>query len=165
MNDHVDFVIEQWLKTMPDADVSSMGVIGRMIRILKHGERIRAKALGQFGFKDGEFDVLATLRRAGEPYRLTPTVLYRSLLITSGAITNRLAHLEKAGLIKRGVDEYDKRSSYVELTPLGLSSIEKALKIHLEVQDAILSPLSNEQKKELSKLLRIVLSNLPDENN
>ena len=78
MNDHVDFVVAQWAQAMPSVGVTSMGVFGRMVRIQKHLERMRAEALAQYGFKEGEFDVLATLRRAGAPYRLTPTELYRS---------------------------------------------------------------------------------------
>jgi DNA-binding MarR family transcriptional regulator len=80
---------------------------------------MRAQALEPFGFRDGEFDVLATLRRAGAPYCLSPTQLYKSLLVTSGAMTNRLNHLEEQGLIERIHDPDDKRSTLVSLTLMG----------------------------------------------
>jgi DNA-binding MarR family transcriptional regulator len=114
MRDHVDFVVAQWAQAMPHVDASSMEIFGRIARVQKHLERLRAEALTLYGFKEGEFDVLATLRRSGEPYRLTPTELYRSLLITSGAMTNRLARLESAGMIERIVDAQDRRTGVAD---------------------------------------------------
>ncbi len=124
MKDHVDFVVAQWAEAMPGIDASSMEIFGRMARIQKHLDRLRAEALAQYGFKEGEFDVLATLRRSGAPYCLTPTELYRSLLITSGAMTNRLTRLESAGMIERIVDEQDRRSVQVCLSERGKALIE-----------------------------------------
>lgn len=163
MKDHVDFVVAQWAQAMPCVDASSMEVFGRMARVHKHLDRQRAKALMSFGFKEGEFDVLATLRRAGHPYRLTPTQLYRSLLITSGAMTNRLARLETAGMIERISSDHDRRSSQVALTPLGQALIEEALGTHTAVQNSLLAPLSVEQRDTLAGLLKIVLLHLPGE--
>ena len=112
---------------MPELDASSMKIFGRMLRLMKHLGKERALAMAPFGFREGEFDVLATLRRAGEPYCLSPTQLYTSLLITSGAMANRLNHLEQQGLIRRIADPDDKRSSLVSLTPHGQARIEQAL--------------------------------------
>ncbi|WP_139803578.1 MarR family winged helix-turn-helix transcriptional regulator, partial [Cronobacter sakazakii] len=104
MKDHVDVVVSQWNSAMPELDASSMKIFGRMLRLIKHLGKIRAQAMAPFGFREGEFDVLATLRRSGKPYCLSPTQLYTSLLVTSGAMTNRLNHLEEQGLIKRIAD-------------------------------------------------------------
>lgn len=163
MNDHVDFVVAQWAQAMPAVDASSMEIFGRMARIQKHLERLRVEALAQYGFKDGEFDVLATLRRAGAPYRLTPTELYRSLLITSGAMTNRLARLEKAGMVERMTSDHDKRSTQVALTAQGKALIEQAVVTHTEVQELVLAALSAEQRQTLVQLLKCVLADLPGE--
>ncbi len=163
MKDHVDFVVGQWAQAMPSVDASSMEIFGRMARAEKHLDRVRAQALAQFGFKEGEFDVLATLRRSGAPYRLTPTELYRSLLITSGAMTNRLARLESAGMVERISDEQDRRSMQVALTIQGKALIEEAVVTHTEVQNLLLAPLSAEQRNTLAGLLKLVLSNLPGE--
>lgn len=163
MRDHVDFVVAQWANAMPCVDASSMEIFGRMARIQKHLERLRAEALTQYGFKEGEFDVLATLRRSGEPYRLTPTELYRSLLVTSGAMTNRLARLECAGMVERIVDAQDRRSVQVSLTVKGRSLIEDAVGTHTGVQNLVLAPLTIEQRQVLAELLKTVLSSLPDE--
>ncbi|MBA1243377.1 MarR family winged helix-turn-helix transcriptional regulator [Pseudomonas japonica] len=163
MKDHVDFVVAQWAQAMPGVDASSMEVFGRIARIQKHLERARADALTKYGFKEGEFDVLATLRRSGEPYRLTPTALYRSLLITSGAMTNRLARLESAGMVERLVDADDRRSLQVSLTPEGRAMIEEAVATHTEVQNLLLAALTSEQRDTLAALLKTILSSLPGE--
>ncbi|AFN57033.1 DNA-binding MarR family transcriptional regulator [Zymomonas mobilis] len=163
MRDHVDFVVAQWADVMPELDASSMEIFGRMIRVQKHLERLRSEALSHYGFKEGEFDVLATLRRLGSPYRLTPTELYRSLLITSGAMTNRLVRLESAGMIERIADSQDKRSSQVALTEKGKALIEQAVKTHTEVQNRVLAVLEPEQCQILAGLLKKILLNLSDE--
>jgi DNA-binding MarR family transcriptional regulator len=155
--DHVDFVTQQWAIAMPELDASSMAIFGRMLRIMKHLAKIRAEALAPFGFRDGEFDVLATLRRAGSPFCLSPTQLYKSLLVTSGAMTNRLNHLEEAGLIARVADAQDKRSSLVALTAAGQEKIEQALQVHTQTQNTLLATLEPAQRQQLSALLSQLL--------
>ena len=163
MQDHVDFVVGQWSRAMPELDASSMKIFGRMLRLMKHLGKEWAQAMAQFGFREGEFDVLATLRRAGEPYRLSPTQLYKSLLVTSGAMTNRLSHLEQLGLIRRIADPDDKRSTLVSLTPHGQERIEQALIVHTQTQNALLSNLSDAQRAQLESLLRGLLLTFPAE--
>ncbi|UFH51103.1 MarR family winged helix-turn-helix transcriptional regulator [Pseudomonas sp. KNUC1026] len=163
MNDHVDLVLAQWAQAMPEVDVSSMAVFGRMLRLHKHLERNRAEALAHYGFKEGEFDVLATLRRAGEPYRLTPTQLYRSLLVTSGAMTHRLARLEAAGWVERLADPADRRSLQVGLTAEGLGLIEAAVVTHTQIQNEVLAPLDAQQREVLGQLLKALLAAQPGE--
>ncbi|MGY5957234.1 MarR family transcriptional regulator [Kosakonia sp. BK9b] len=162
MNDHIDFVVSQWDSAMPELDVSSMKIFGRMLRVMKHLGKMRAQALEPFGFREGEFDVLATLRRAGAPYCLSPTQLYKSLLVTSGAMTNRLNHLEEQGLIERIRDPDDKRSTLVGLTINGQQRIEQALVVHTATQNAMLAGLSAGQREELEVLLKHLLLALPD---
>ena len=163
MKDHVDFVVGQWGRAMPELDASSMKIFGRMLRLMKHLGKEWAEAMAQFGFREGEFDVLATLRRAGEPYCLSPTQLYTSLLITSGAMTNRLNRLEQQGLIRRIADPDDKRSSLVSLTPRGQARIEQALLVHTQTQNALLRNLSETQRAQLESLLRELLLAFPAE--
>ena len=98
--------------------------------------------------------MLATLRRAGAP---SPTQLYKSLLVTSGAMTNRLNRLEEEGLIARVADADDKRSTLVTLTPAGLAKIEQALQVHTQTQNALLATLDDRQQQQLAALLRQLL--------
>ncbi|EPT7000999.1 MarR family winged helix-turn-helix transcriptional regulator [Cronobacter malonaticus] len=163
MKDHVDVVFSQWNSAMPELDASSMKIFGRMLRLIKHLGKIRAQAMAPFGFREGEFDVLATLRRSGKPYCLSPTQLYTSLLVTSGAMTNRLNHLEEQGLIKRIADPDDKRSMLVSLTACGIQRIEEALVVHTATQESMLKNLSAPQRAQLESLLRTLLLTFPTE--
>jgi DNA-binding MarR family transcriptional regulator len=161
--DHVDLLLDQWARERPDLDVSSMGVFGRMGRLLKHLEKARSEALSPFGFNEGEFDVLATLRRSGLPYTLSPTQLYRSLMLTSGAITNRLTRLESAGWIERVVNPADGRGLSVHLSANGLAVTEAAVAIHVATQEMVLGGLSDGDRQHLARLLKAVLLSLPGE--
>ncbi|MEF1245075.1 MarR family winged helix-turn-helix transcriptional regulator, partial [Vibrio campbellii] len=99
--DAIDKVVSQWAKEKPELDTEPMAIMGRLMRIAKHMENHVAELHKRYDLKMGEFDVLATLRRSGKPYRLTPSELISSMMLTSGAMTNRLDKLEKKGLIAR----------------------------------------------------------------
>ena len=106
--DNVDKIIDQWAHELPDLDASPMAVWGRLKRTVKHSERRLAENFSLYQLNSGEFDVLATLRRSGGEFKLKPTDLYQSLMITSGAITNRIDTLEKKDLVKRVRDSEDR---------------------------------------------------------
>jgi DNA-binding MarR family transcriptional regulator len=110
LQDHVDHILEQWAQQRPDLDVSPMGIIGRMSRLSRFLERSIAAVLTRYGLNEPQFAVLAALRRAGPPHTLSPTDLYNGLLVSSGAMTNRLERLAAAGLVERVPDPADGRS-------------------------------------------------------
>ena len=122
--DAIDRVVSQWAKEKPDLDTEPMAIMGRLMRIAKHMENHVAELHKRYDLKMGEFDVLATLRRSGEPYRLTPSELISSMMLTSGAMTNRLDKLEKKGLIDREHSKEDRRSVTVQLTSKGFELID-----------------------------------------
>lgn len=158
--DHVDQIMAQWRRERPDLDPSPMGVIGRISRAaLTLGRELEATFAG-FGLNRGEFDVLATLRRSGPPYRLTPTALFTDLMLSSGAMTNRLDRLEQAGLIARTPDPADRRGTLVGLTPSGLELIDNAVAAHLANEQRLLGPLSADDREQLAQLLRRLLRSL-----
>ena len=105
----------------------------------------------------GEFDVLAVLRRTGRPYSLTPTELFRSLMLSSGAMTNRIDKLEKAGFVRRSADPNDRRGVIVSLTPKGAAIIAKALESHVANEHRLLERLTAKEKSDLARLLRKLL--------
>src|SRR5439155_1611815 len=115
-SDRIGRVRADWASQRPDLDTSPMEVIGRILRA-EHlaGARIR-RVLRAEGLDRGGFDVLATLRRSGPPYRLTPTRLYQELVLTSGAITHRVDALARAGLVERVSGGPDRRSPLVGRT-------------------------------------------------
>jgi DNA-binding MarR family transcriptional regulator len=120
------------------------------------GERTE-KAYARFGIGRGEFDVLATLRRAGEPYTLSPRQLSATLMLTTGGMTGRLDKLERAGLLRRSPDPHDRRGLKVTLTDKGLELIDEAVGAGLAVQTEALSGLDAEQAGQLAELLRELL--------
>jgi DNA-binding MarR family transcriptional regulator len=155
--DAIDRVVDQWLKEMPELDTQPMAIMGRLMRIAKHMETRVAELHKHYDLKMGEFDVLATLRRAGAPYCLTPSALIGSMMLTSGAMTNRLDKLEKKGLIFREHSKEDRRSVTVALTPVGLQLIDNLILEHVEVQRDLIRGLSNEEKTQVNKALKTLL--------
>jgi DNA-binding MarR family transcriptional regulator len=146
--------IEQWRRERPDLDVSPMAVLGRLNEASSLIARERlAPLFARFGLQSGEFDVLATLRRSGQPYALTPTDLYEATMVTSGAMTARLDRLEKAGLILRGPHPNDRRGIVVQLTAKGLGLIEEALAAHVANEHKILAGLTSGEREMLAKLI------------
>jgi DNA-binding MarR family transcriptional regulator len=161
--DAVDEILNQWRRERPDLDPSPMGPIGRIARCEALIRQKLDKTFSSYGMTSWEFDVLASLRRAGKPYRLSPTDLYSSLMVTSGTMTNRLQRLENIGLIARIKNDQDARSIMVQLTEQGLSLIDKAVEAHITNERAILSGLSSESLARLNQQLIELLSALERE--
>ncbi|MQY32471.1 hypothetical protein SRB17_04200 [Streptomyces sp. RB17] len=156
--DSVDAIIDQWAAVRPDLDSRAMEVFGRIYGLSRTmGDRME-KAYQPYGVSRGEFDVLATLRRAGEPYTLSPRQLSATLMLTTGGMTGRLDKLEKAGLLRRSPDPHDRRGLKVTLTEKGLDVIDRAVGAGLAVQTEALSRLDDEQVGQLADLLRELLA-------
>jgi DNA-binding MarR family transcriptional regulator len=138
-----------------------MAVLGRLNEAASLIARERlAPLFARFGLQPGEFDVLATLRRSGPPFALTPTALYEATMVTSGAMTNRLDRLEKAGLIARIPHPQDRRGLLVELTESGRGLIDRAVEAHVENEHAILSGLTEQECEKLAGLLKKLIAGL-----
>lgn len=160
MSDSIDRVIAQWERERPDLDCSGFEVAGRVLVLARHLDRRVKEALRPLGLAPWAFDVLATLRRQGAPYRLTPSELARSTLLTSGAMTNRLDRLERDGWIRRGPDPQDRRGVLVVLTEEGREIAERAVEIRLqEARDAV-APLGEAERKRLAASLSVLLQRL-----
>jgi DNA-binding MarR family transcriptional regulator len=155
--DHVDHVLEQWRRERPDLDMSPVAVIARLGRVVEHVDERRNALLAQHGVNRALWDVLASLRRAGPPYRLSPTALYRGLMRTSGAMTHRLAALERAGLVERVPDPADGRGLLVALTPRGRRLVDELTPAYLDVERRLLQALTAAEQRELAATLRTML--------
>ncbi|MEZ8743892.1 MarR family transcriptional regulator [Vibrio sp. SNU_ST1] len=156
--DAIDRVVEQWAKEKPELETEPMAMMGRIMRIAKYMETQVAELHKNYDMKLGEFDVLATLRRSGKPYQLTPSELIGSMMLTSGAMTNRLDKLEAKGLISREHSKEDRRSVSVQLTKDGLILIDQMMTEHVEMQKKLVKSLSASQKKNTNQLLKAWLS-------
>lgn len=138
-----------------------MGVIGRLNEASSLIARDRlAPVFARFGLQSGEFDVLATLRRSGKPYALTPTELYEATMVTSGAMTARLDRLEKAGLTQRAPHPSDRRGVVVQLTATGRELIDEALTAHVANEHEILVGLTRDDRETLARLLEKLIGSL-----
>jgi DNA-binding MarR family transcriptional regulator len=158
--DQVEMIIEQWNKERPDLDAAPMGIIGRIWRLNRILMSSVQEVCARFGLTHGEFDVLAVLRRSGPPYSLTPTELFRSLMLSSGAMTNRVDKLENAGFVRRSEDPNDRRGVIVSLTSKGKAVIGKAVESHVANEHRLVESLTAKEKADLARLLRKLLLSL-----
>ena len=162
MKDRIDAILAQWKRERPDLDTAPMGLIGRIQRAAA-ALRPRLDATHEeSGLQGDSFDVLASLRRCGPPYELTPTELYREMMLSSGAMTNRIDKLEAMGLVARKPDPDDRRGTRVRLTARGRALIDAATTKHVANEDDLVSGLTERERHQLSELLRKLLIGLGD---
>ena len=164
MQDEVDRLVAAWRRERPDLDVEPLEVLSRVSRLARHLDRARRTAFSEHGLEPWEFDVLTALRRAGEPYQLSPGQLLTQTLVTSGTMTNRIDRLAKKGLVERRPDPHDRRGVLVRLTPEGRDRADQALARLLAQERALLRDLTPAQRTELAGLLRVLTApfdNLP----
>lgn len=152
--DQIDRARMQWRKERPELDTSPMEVFARLSRAQHLAQRVITGTLAEHGLTLAGFDVLASLRRSGPPYRCTPSELARISLLSTGGVTFRLDRLQNAGLIERERDEHDRRVTYSMLTRKGLKVINAALSAHFENEDRQLAPISLSDQETLGSLLR-----------
>jgi DNA-binding MarR family transcriptional regulator len=155
--DGVDQVVEQWRRERPDLDASLMAVPGRLLRVAKHLERRLEAVLEPHGLNVCQFDLLATLRRAGEPFQLAPKQLIACSMLSSGAMTNRIDRLEAKGLVKRDDDPDDRRGFLISLTPRGRKLVDRVLDDRLAEARANVAPLDEKEVRALDGALRKML--------
>ena len=156
-HDFIDRLIADWQREAPALDTSGIALVGRILQLGRLFEqRINAK-LKPFGLIYTDFDLLATLRRSGGEYCLTPTELRRSVLLTSGAMTAALDRLENMGLIERVRNKTDRRSMSARLTPSGEALLDKLLTVRFDDANAIAANLSKSQTDAAATALRRLL--------
>jgi DNA-binding MarR family transcriptional regulator len=162
--DRAATAVAQWRRERPDLDPSPMELLGRLAEAAHVVARDGLNPLfARFGLQPGEFDVLATLRRSGPPFVLTPTRLYEATMVSSGGMTNRLDRLEKAGWIERRPDPADRRGVLVALTAAGRELIDDAVTAHVANEHALLAALGIEERETLGRLLGKLLASLKGE--
>ncbi len=151
--DHVGRIMQQWRSERPDLDPSPIGIIGRLHRLADHLNSELRALFAEAGLSDGDFDVLATLRRSGPPYTLTPSELAASTMVTSGAISKRLDRLEREGLVTRQQCPDDGRSRKIVLTPEGRAVMDELVPRHLANERRLLEGLTDLEQTRLAALL------------
>lgn len=158
--DHVDRILEEWRRERPDLDVSPIGVIGRLHRLAAALTEQLVEVYREHGLGEGEFDVLAALRRAGEPFKRAPGDLADHTMVTTGAMTKRVDRLEAAGLVSRRPSQADGRGRVIALTAKGRATIDAAFEAHIANEHRLLGMLDPADRAALEPILTKWLARL-----
>ena len=153
MVDHVAQVMTQWRRERPDLDPEPQGVIARLHRVAARLTEELVAVYAEHGLAEGEFDILATLRRQGAPFALTAGELAAQTMVTSGAITKRVDRCVARGWVTRAPSDTDARGRVIALTDAGQELIDAAFTDHLANEERLLAPFSSAERRQLAALL------------
>jgi DNA-binding MarR family transcriptional regulator len=153
-DDAIDRIMAQWRRERPDLDPAPMAVFGRLSRLTARARPAIDAVFARHGLNSWSFDVLATLRRAGAPFQLSPGDLLASCMVTSGTMTHRIDQLEKAGYVARHANRQDRRSVLIGLTAAGRDLVDRAVAEHLANEDRLLAALGAEERLALEAALK-----------
>lgn len=153
-HDEVDRIVGAWTTQRPDLDFSPLEVLSRVDRLSRHLDRARREAFRRSDLEPWEWDVLSALRRAGEPYQLSPKQLLQQTLVSSGTMTNRIDRLVGRRLVRRESDPADGRSVLVTLTGDGRTRVDAAITRLVDAEASLLAVLSRTDRERLAGLLR-----------
>jgi DNA-binding MarR family transcriptional regulator len=151
VDDEIQRLVEQWRPERPDLDLDAMATIARLLQLGRMLDAAIAELAAEYEVQPAEGDILFTLRRSGPPYRLSPSAISESLLVSSGTLTSRLDRLERKGLIKRVPHPEDRRSVEVELTPDALKQVDEVVTVHVRNEQRILEALSDRERAALDR--------------
>jgi DNA-binding MarR family transcriptional regulator len=155
--DAVDRIIDQWQVERPDLDPSAKAITGRIVRLASIFQRRFGEAFADLDLSEGDYGVLVALRRAGDPFELTPTELARARMMTSGGMTAVIDRLERRGFLERLPNPSDRRGSIVRLTGEGRSVIDRAMEAHTSVEHELVATLGDKDRARLASLLSELL--------
>ncbi len=161
--DRISLLCEQWARERPDLDSSGFALVGRLLLLGKLLERRVSRVLAPLDLQLWAFDVLATLRRQGPPYQLTPTELSRATLLTPGAMTNRIDRLEASGLVRREAEPSDRRGVRVLLTEAGVELVDRAIEARFDEADSAVAGIGPRDRTSLKRILQQLLAELERE--
>ena len=158
--DWTDTLLESWADLDPEFSVEAYQVTARISRLALHVAQREERVFSGFGLNRGEVGVLSALRIAEPPHRLSPTRLFRGLMLSSAGITNRVDRLEKRGLVRRTRDPNDRRGVLVELTEDGRTVLDQAVRANTRAELDLVSGLDAGERKSLGALLKKMLADL-----
>ncbi len=161
-DDPIGQLVSQWEAERPDLDLRTMATVARLLGVGRLVGAELAAMAAEHGLEVPEADLLFTLRRAGAPYRLTPSALSRSLLVSSGTLTSRLDRLERKGLVERAANPADRRSVEVVLTEAGRKLVDGVVSEHVRNEREMLSVLNDREIDDLNRLTVKLLAHLSE---
>lgn len=157
--DSVDKLLAGWVGELPGIDRDVEGIVERIQLLEKRIRRMLDETLAEFGLNVGEWKVLGSLVKAGEPFRSSPGVLAKHEKLTTGAMTNRLDRLEAMGFVRRLPDPADRRGVVVELTEAGRDIWERSVGAQAAKEQFVASALDRAEQDQLNALLRRLVLN------
>lgn len=157
-SDDVDAIVEAWRRERPDLDVEPLHVFSRVSRLARLLDLDRTSAFARHELEGWEFDVLSALRRAGEPYQLSPGRLVQETLVTSGTMTNRIDRLATKGWVERLPSPTDRRGVIVRLTKGGQAAVDAAMADLLSREGELLDDMSADERAALTRALKRLLA-------
>ena len=152
--DEVDRIVGAWGAQRPDLDFSPLEVLSRVDRLSRHLDRARREVFRRSDIESWEWDVLSALRRAGDPYQLSPKQLLQQTLVSSGTMTNRIDRLVGRRFVRREADPQDGRSVLVTLTDDGRVRADAAITRLVDAETELLQALPRGDRERLATLLR-----------
>jgi DNA-binding MarR family transcriptional regulator len=158
--DWTDHLLEQWAARRPELETAPYQVTARLSRAALHVARHQEEVFERFGLNRGEVGVLSALRTAGPRNRLSPTKLFKGLMLSSAGITSRLDRLEERGLVKRTRDPKDRRGVLVELTDEGARIVDEAVTANTAGERELIAGLSSKEIETLTALLKKLVASL-----
>ena len=157
-SDDVDAIVEAWRRERPDLGVEPLHVFSRVSRLARLLDLDRTSAFARHELEGWEFDVLSALRRAGEPYQLSPGRLVQETLVTSGTMTNRIDRLATKGWVERLPSPTDRRGVIVRLTQGGQAAVDAAMADLLAREGELLDDMSADERAALTRALKRLLA-------
>jgi DNA-binding MarR family transcriptional regulator len=157
-SDDVDAIVEAWRRERPDLDVEPLHVFSRVSRLARLLDLDRTTAFARHELEGWEFDVLSALRRAGEPYELSPGRLVQETLVTSGTMTNRIDRLATKGWVERLPSPTDRRGVIVRLTKGGQAAVDSAMADLLTREGELLDDMAPAERDALTRALKRLLA-------
>jgi DNA-binding MarR family transcriptional regulator len=158
--DWTDRLLDRWATLRPDLGMEAYQVTARLGRIAQHVARHQEETFARFDLNRGEVGVLSALRTAGPPNQLSPTSLFKGLMLSSAGMTSRLDRLEQRGFVRRTPDPSDRRGVLVELTDTGRGVLEEAVAANTASERDLLQSLSDGEQGDLARLLKKLLAGL-----
>jgi len=161
-HDKLDDWLDIWAREIPNLDRTTEGIVERIGNLYKDLDRSMEETLATFELDRRSFHLLGRLRSYGPPYRRSPGQLAGDMRLSSGAMTNRLDRMEEAGLIRRLPDPNDRRGQLIEATEKGHAAWDRTVVTQAEREQRIASVLTANEREQLHKLLRKLMSAFPE---
>ena len=146
-------IAESWQRELPGVRTDSIEIITPVWRLAKVLADDRRRTLAKLGVDPSTLDLLSVIRRSGPPYELTTREITRRTLVTPGAVSQRVARAEQAGLVARSPSSASRRAVSVKLTETGHRLIENTVRQLLEHEARSVDSLTAAQRATLVELL------------